>query len=316
MLSDRERAEGAMSDTGQENQPSDAGRPLSPGDYPPPTADGGQRYAPPPPPHDYPPQGSGYPPGYGAQGHGAHQGYGPPLGYGAQYAYPGAAPEGTNGLAIASLVCSLVGLVTILPAIPGVILGFVARSQIRARGGRQGGAGLALAGIIIGFVMPVFLLIIGISLAILLPTLPRVAAAAHDKAAQADLTNALVAANVYKITTQSYTGFTTTTAASYSPFLTWDTSTTPLTGANTNTVGLYVGDGGHSIIIDAAGDRDCWLVLDTTDAAGVDINAVTTLPSPGAGTWYGEYSRTAGACDSMFYTGSPPRWAHTFQAAA
>jgi hypothetical protein len=33
-----------------------------------------------------------------------------------------------------------------------IILGFVARSQIRASGGREGGDGLARAGIILGFV--------------------------------------------------------------------------------------------------------------------------------------------------------------------
>jgi hypothetical protein len=38
-----------------------------------------------------------------------------------------------------------------LPALLGVIFGFVARSQIKNARGAQGGAGLALAGIIVGF---------------------------------------------------------------------------------------------------------------------------------------------------------------------
>lgn len=57
---------------------------------------------------------------------------------------------GTNGLAIASLVLSLIGFFCGLGSIIGIVLGFIARGQIRKTG--QGGAGLALAGIIIGFV--------------------------------------------------------------------------------------------------------------------------------------------------------------------
>jgi hypothetical protein len=38
-----------------------------------------------------------------------------------------------------------------LPVIPGIVLGFVARSQIRNSNGSQRGDGLAIAGIIVGF---------------------------------------------------------------------------------------------------------------------------------------------------------------------
>jgi uncharacterized RDD family membrane protein YckC len=56
-----------------------------------------------------------------------------------------------NGFAIASLVCSIVGVILAgVPSIAGVILGFVGRSQIRRSQGSQRGAGLALAGIIVG----------------------------------------------------------------------------------------------------------------------------------------------------------------------
>lgn len=67
------------------------------------------------------------------------------------YGPPGTpASPGTNGLAIASLVLSLLGLFCGIGSIVGIILGFVARSQIQRTG--QGGSGMALAGIIIGFV--------------------------------------------------------------------------------------------------------------------------------------------------------------------
>jgi ABC-type phosphate transport system permease subunit len=54
-------------------------------------------------------------------------------------------------LAIASLVCGIVGCFTIT-AIVAVVLGFVARNQIEKSGGTQQGSGMALAGIILGFV--------------------------------------------------------------------------------------------------------------------------------------------------------------------
>jgi hypothetical protein len=117
------------------------------------------------------------PPAYGAAPYGGDPSganpYGPtpypanqyaPTPYGANpygpNAYPGApmpygVPAGrkTNGLAVASLVCSCAGILFIgLPCIVGIIFGFVARSQIRKSRGTQGGDGLALAGIIVGFV--------------------------------------------------------------------------------------------------------------------------------------------------------------------
>jgi hypothetical protein len=63
-------------------------------------------------------------------------------------AYPPAAA--TNGLAIASLVCGIGAFVIGLSFIPAIICGHIARGQIR-RTGEQGG-GLALAGLILGYV--------------------------------------------------------------------------------------------------------------------------------------------------------------------
>ncbi len=60
-------------------------------------------------------------------------------------------PPKTNGLAIASLVCSLFFWMYAIPGILAIIFGFIARSQIQRSGGTQGGSGMALAGIIIGF---------------------------------------------------------------------------------------------------------------------------------------------------------------------
>lgn len=60
----------------------------------------------------------------------------------------------TNGLAIASLVCSVGSLFLCgLSAIVGVVLGHVARRQIRRSAGAEVGDGFALAGIIVGYVI-------------------------------------------------------------------------------------------------------------------------------------------------------------------
>ncbi len=80
----------------------------------------------------------------------------PAYGYGQPSPYPTAIGKKTNGLAIASLVCGIAGIIFI-PAVLGVVFGFVARSQIRQSPGTQGGEGLALAGIILGFAWIVLL---------------------------------------------------------------------------------------------------------------------------------------------------------------
>ena len=64
-----------------------------------------------------------------------------------------------NNLALASMICGIVAVPLSccygagLPfALAAVIMGFIARKQINESGGSQGGAGMALAGIITGFI--------------------------------------------------------------------------------------------------------------------------------------------------------------------
>ena len=70
------------------------------------------------------------------------------------YAYP--PPAKTNGLAIAAMVCAIAGLATCISAPVGAILGHVARRQIRERG--EAGGGMALTGIIVGWILTAGLL--------------------------------------------------------------------------------------------------------------------------------------------------------------
>ena len=61
-------------------------------------------------------------------------------------------PGPTNGMAIAALVLSIIGLVTCLVgSIVGLVLGYVSRNQMQRSRGAQGGAGLATASIVIGW---------------------------------------------------------------------------------------------------------------------------------------------------------------------
>ncbi|MHB8262881.1 MAG: DUF4190 domain-containing protein [Acidimicrobiales bacterium] len=105
---------------------------------------GAQPYG--PPPGGQPSYANAYgPQPYGPQPYGAAQG-----GYYAPY--PQARP--TSGLAIASFICSVGGalifIIWPLTAIAGIVLGFMAKSEIDKSGGAYGGRGLAVAGIIVG----------------------------------------------------------------------------------------------------------------------------------------------------------------------
>ncbi len=157
--------------TGPHAPPNPWGAPHPPGPY---AAAG----APPPPPYPGPATGDptnpfappaayqppagppGQPPGRPPSGY-PPPGVGPYAPYPQPYAPSGYQAQPTNGLAIAALVLSLVGWIPCgIGSLAAVVLGFVARSQIRASQGRQGGDGLALAGIIIGFVAIAFWILV------------------------------------------------------------------------------------------------------------------------------------------------------------
>jgi len=106
-----------------------------------------------------------YPPAYAVPGD--------PSGY-PEYAVPGYqgaaigyAPRPTNGLSIAAMTVSIVGLplltcygIGLFVSLAGAIMGHIARRQVKDRG--DAGGGMALAGIIVGWIgVGLGLLIIG-----------------------------------------------------------------------------------------------------------------------------------------------------------
>ncbi|WP_225752794.1 DUF4190 domain-containing protein [Actinotalea sp. Marseille-Q4924] len=92
--------------------------------------------------------------------------------YGGQYGggYP-TAPK-TNTMAIVSLISSILGFtaVPILGSIVGIITGHMAVRQIRETG--EGGAGLAKAGLIIGYITIVLAILAVIALVAFVSVLP------------------------------------------------------------------------------------------------------------------------------------------------
>lgn len=81
-------------------------------------------------------------------------------------------PAQRSGLAVASLVLGLVGIVLCLgplAGIPAVICGHMAHSQIRKSGGTIGGDGMATAGLVTGYISIVLVFVIGLLAAIAIP---------------------------------------------------------------------------------------------------------------------------------------------------
>lgn len=135
-----------------ESFPSDA-----PPQQPPPSSAPAPSYSPPPTGQEWgAPPGPGIPPAPGAAYPGAP-------------GYPGMAPAGpkNNGLAVGSMVVSIISILCIQPiGVVGAIMGHVALGQIKKSEGTQGGRGMAIAGIVIGWIaFALFLLILALVLA-------------------------------------------------------------------------------------------------------------------------------------------------------
>ena len=87
---------------------------------------------------------------FGAGHHGYGPGFAQPAVYPRTAYYPPVPARPASGLAIASLVCGVLELFLGLTAIPAVILGHMARAEIRRTGKR--GNGMAVAGLVLGYV--------------------------------------------------------------------------------------------------------------------------------------------------------------------
>ena len=93
-----------------------------------------------------------------------------------------AAPEKTSGLAIASLIFGLLFLFFPL-SIVAIVFGHISLSQIKKSAGRLGGKGLAIAGLVLGYLGVAMIPLILIIAAIAIPNLLRARIAANEASA-------------------------------------------------------------------------------------------------------------------------------------
>lgn len=81
--------------------------------------------------------------------------------------------QATNGMAVASLVLGIVGVVTfgfiVIPSVLAVIFGHLGLSNIKKSGGELGGRGMAIAGLVLGYIGVAWLLFLFASVLISAP---------------------------------------------------------------------------------------------------------------------------------------------------
>jgi hypothetical protein len=119
----------------------------------------------------------------------------PPTGIGAPVVAAPSGPARMSGLAIASLVCGLLGFLFV-PAVAGLVLGIIALSKIAQSKGQLQGRGLAIAGICLAGLM-ILLSMAAIPAALLLPALARAKAKAQQINCVANLKQVGLATRIY-----------------------------------------------------------------------------------------------------------------------
>lgn len=160
----------------------------------------------------------------------------------------------------------------------------------------------------------IVLLIIGILLAIAIPTFLAVTKGANNTAAQSNLSTGLTASDVfYTQNNSSYTGIlagstTASPLASQGTGLTF-TSNIPIITSSAKTLDVNVQNGGSSLELASLGSNNrCFGAVDNkTPWSGGPTGAT------GMGTWYGYYtSSTSAPCKSTGLSGSAiTNWSNT-----
>jgi type IV pilus assembly protein PilA len=115
-------------------------------------------------------------------------------------AVPGSlAPQKTSGMAIASLIFGILFLFFPL-SIPAVVFGHIALSQIKKSAGRLGGRGIAIAGLVLGYLGIAMIPLILIIAAIAIPNVLRARMAANEGLAAATVRSINSAQSTYQAT--------------------------------------------------------------------------------------------------------------------
>ena len=95
---------------------------------------------------------------------------------------PAPVPEKSSGMAIASLIFGLFFLFFPLPIV-AVVFGHISLSRIKKSAGRLGGRGLAITGLVLGYLGIAMIPLILIIAAIAIPNLMRARIAANEASA-------------------------------------------------------------------------------------------------------------------------------------
>lgn len=151
----------------------------------------------------------------------------------------------------------------------------------------------------------VVLLIIGILLAIAIPTFLSTTQTANNTAAQADLKTALTGADTYFMTagSQSYS-YLDSAAGGTSTVSSVGTGLTYVSGSSSSgphVISVSVSNGGRALVLTALahGSSDCWGILDLK--AAVSVTNFTSETSPGTYYFVSKPS-SASACNAQSVT--------------
>jgi len=117
-----------------------------------------------------------------------------------------AGPQQTSGMAVGSLICGLLPFFILTP-VAAVVLGHISLSQIKRSAGRLKGSGMAIAGLVLGYLSIASVPIVLIIAAIAIPNFLRARISANESSAAASV-RTLVAAETTYSTAHSDKGFT------------------------------------------------------------------------------------------------------------
>jgi type IV pilus assembly protein PilA len=160
----------------------------------------------------------------------------------------------------------------------------------------------------------VVLLIIAILLAIAIPTFLGVTNTANDRAAQANLTNALTEGKALYGVNGAYasanaTVYTSANFTSQAPEFTWQTTNCLATQSNCISFDVFNISGtdsqGLSLASYSSKTNTCWYVFDLEASPGSSL----TAPFPTAGVWYGKQILSgATTCAALNPNAATPPW--------
>ena len=162
----------------------------------------------------------------------------------------------------------------------------------------------------------VVLLIIGILLAIAIPTFLSVTKGANNTAAQSNLQTALTGAKTYfESANQTYTNLEVTGGA-YSTINQVDTGLVFLSGNNSvssttsNNISASIKNSGATLVLTAysAGTRDCWGIEDVTATQAVNW---TGTADTAVGTYYAVWKGVANTVCAANMTTAPTTFSST-----